>query len=442
MRTRVAILGGGPAGVVLANELATGGRFEVDLIEREDRLGGLHRSVALGGLVYDIGSFAFETGHEFLRAFPRLYELFVRVTYRRRSLTPSNRVDIYPLSLRGYLRDHGVGGLASAVAQLLTAKMRHRRRDSVSAFARYYLGDAIYVRSGLRDYIERFYALPEGQIDPEFARQRLFILQESCSLRRAAAGALLRLVGRRTRREDWRSWSAWVRPPGGFDVAYAAIREELEGKNVSIQTGRKIRSIARDGRRFVVDFGDATAPYDRVVSTIPVAAALAYIGQPLAPSEAPEYRKLASLFYRFRGDLGHDSAVLYNFTSSGLWKRLTTFSNVYGTPDGSHHFAVECTTNEAGDGTLAGLVGDFERHVAGLGLFRGELDFQGGVITDHAYPVFRRGSYARAVEARGRLNAWGIDTVGRQGRFEYTSASTTAVRARSFARTLTHSRDG
>src|SRR5262249_54046714 len=150
MAKSIAILGGGPAGVVLASELATTHRFEIDLIEKEERLGGLHRSVAVGGLVYDIGSFAVETEHQFLRTFPRLYDLCIPVTYPRMSLTPAKRIDVYPLSLRGYLGDHGLVGLAMAACHLLTAKGRYRRRDSVSAFARYYLGDAMYVRSGLK----------------------------------------------------------------------------------------------------------------------------------------------------------------------------------------------------------------------------------------------------------------------------------------------------
>jgi protoporphyrinogen oxidase len=439
MGKRIAILGGGPAGVVIASELATAHQFKIDLIEKEDRLGGLHRSVAVGGLVYDIGSFAFETEHEFLRTFPRLYDLCIPVTYRRRSLTPAHRIDVYPLSLRGYLRDHGLGGLVTAACQLLTAKARYCRLDSVSAFARYYLGDAMYLRSGLKSYIERFYGLPDDEIDFEFARQRLSVLQESCSLRRVAWDLLIRLAGQRSRRYDWRSWSAWVRPPGGFDVAYAAIREQLNDERVSVLTGITIHSIARKGSRFVIEFDDRAVTYDRVVSTIPLASAFEYVGQPLAPSDRPEYRRLASLFYRFRGDLGHDSAVLYNFTTTGRWKRLTTFSNIYGSSGGNHYFVVECTVAEVRDETLAELASDFERHVAELSLFRGELDFQGGVITDHAYPVFRRGLYAKVAEARKRLNAWGIDTVGRQGRFEYTSSSVTAERARSFARQLVRS---
>ena len=54
---RVAILGGGIAGMSLASELASDNRFTVELIEQTAKLGGLPRSVEVDGLAYDIGFF-------------------------------------------------------------------------------------------------------------------------------------------------------------------------------------------------------------------------------------------------------------------------------------------------------------------------------------------------------------------------------------------------
>ena len=58
MSANIAVLGGGVAGVVVANELARSGA-NVDLIERAPKLGGLHRSVTADGMAFDIGAFVF-----------------------------------------------------------------------------------------------------------------------------------------------------------------------------------------------------------------------------------------------------------------------------------------------------------------------------------------------------------------------------------------------
>jgi phytoene dehydrogenase-like protein len=429
----VAILGGGVAGVVLAQELAGDARFRVDLVERETRLGGLHRSVSAGGATYDIGAFAFESDHGLLHAFPGLRDVFVHTPYIRRSLTDKGTIDIYPLSLRGYVRDHGVRRLGSACLDLALSKVRHRRRDTLPAFVRYYLGDRMYRDSGLRNYIERFYGAREDEIDLEFARQRLEVMQRECSLRGNALRLLARLFARPAGPDPWRAWEAWVRPREGFDLVYRLIRDQLEARGVTVLTGRRIRAITRAGDGFAVEFDDQTRHYRRVISTIPVPAVLRYIGLPPRPGHALDCMTLASLFYRFRGDPGHDAVVLYNFTPDGSWKRLTMFSHLYGKADGDHYLTVECTLPHADGDSLAEQARGFEEHIARTPLFRGSFHYQGGAITEDAYPVYRKGKLLEIQEMRRTLSRWGIDAVGRQGRFEYTSASATAARSRQLA---------
>jgi phytoene dehydrogenase-like protein len=426
---RVAVLGGGVAGVVLAHELSRDPRFRIDLVERDSRLGGLHRSVLLGGVAYDIGAFAFEESRGLLHSFPSLQPLFMKIKYVRKSLTSRGSLDAYPLSLRGYARDHGFSGLCLAAADLAISKARYWKRDSFASFVRYYLGDRLYRGSGLKHYVERFYCAGEDEIDLEFARQRLVVMEQECSLRRAALRAVTRPFGVGARLNAWREWVAWVRPQGGFGVVYQAVRGILESRGVSVLTGRQIGSIAREGGEFVIDFPDETRRYHRVVSTIPVPAALRYVGLPPRAGGAIEYMKLYSLFFRFTGDPGHDAAVLYNFTSGGRWKRLAAFSNLYGTVDGEHYFVVECTLPPGDGSSLEEQARGFEEHISRAGLFRGELRYQGGVVTEEAYPIYRNGKLGEIAEMRQLLNRAGIDTVGRQGRFEYISSSVAAERS-------------
>ncbi|MEO6047721.1 MAG: NAD(P)-binding protein [Candidatus Kapaibacterium sp.] len=69
---RIGILGGGVAGVVTARELSNDPDLEIELLEKEDSLGGLQRSVEINGAWYDIGAFVFDREHQLLRTFPEL----------------------------------------------------------------------------------------------------------------------------------------------------------------------------------------------------------------------------------------------------------------------------------------------------------------------------------------------------------------------------------
>jgi hypothetical protein len=148
---------------------------------------------------------------------------------------------------------------------------------------------------------------------------------------------------------------------------------------------------------------------------------------------AAETLTLASLFYRFRGELGFDAELLYNFTFNGEWKRVTMLSKLYGAEGGDEYFGVECNMRRAGEVGLVELAERFQEHVGRRGLFRGSLLYQGGLLTPDAYPFFRRGRAGDILLARQALRESGIETVGRQGTFEYLHSKEIAERAAALA---------
>ena len=100
------MLGGGVAGVTVARTLSERG-VEVALFESSPRLGGLHRSVAIEGVHYDIGAFFFDDEHDFFVTFSELRPRFVAVPLRQAALTPEGRLGSYPPSVLEYAREHG-----------------------------------------------------------------------------------------------------------------------------------------------------------------------------------------------------------------------------------------------------------------------------------------------------------------------------------------------
>jgi protoporphyrinogen oxidase len=429
---KVAVLGGGISGVVLAGELARDPRFQVDLIEKTPRLGGLHRSVTLGGAVYDVGPFLFGHNHRLFKTFPEVHDLLVPVHSKYVSITPRGTLDDYPMTLRGYVRANGWPHFAYACLNILYSKVRHVRRHTLTAHVKYYLGSAIYRQSGLKTYIERLYGIPDHEVALEFAQARLSLIANWASLRRTLRRFFARQPTVFTASPV--APGDLVRPPEGFAALYQRLAELLQERGVRVLTDCAIQSVQPSPPSFEVTVKDRPARYDVVVSTIPLGAMARLLG--LQGFQDPEYVKLFSLFYRFRGKSGHDATLLHNFTFRGQWKRITTFSGYYGRLEGEEYFVVEGTLKEAVLVDLGHLQADFESHVRDLGLYCGRLQYQGGVLTDYAYPVYRRENLDRVLQMKTRLRAAGLYLAGRQGEFDYISSSDAAGNAQEVAQQI------
>ena len=423
----VAVLGGGAAGVTAAAHLARSGQWRVELFEASDHLGGLHHSPLADGIAYDIGVFLFSRDHEYLRTFPGLADLLVPARFRPVALRASGRMDAYPFSIQGYVRDYGYPRFFLDLADLLGCKWSSRRRDTFRRFCTYYLGNGIYERTGLRAYAERLYELPDREIGLELARSRLQAVAEQCSLRRNA----LQILGHWAARRDPPGQLALVRPAAGFQVMYEHIARDLERAGVRLRLRSAIRRVERSKSGFCLDLGEGSAEFDKVLSTIPVDSAAQLVGVSLP--FVPPTMQLVSLFYRFRGDTGFDGECLFNYSFGGDWKRLTLFSHYHGTVDGDDYFTVECTARDTEVVDLEARRRAFEAHIAGWPVLRGRLDYRGGAVTPRAYPVFRVGEEHLVKESRRQLEATGITLAGRQGRFEYLSSADVASRSRAVA---------
>jgi protoporphyrinogen oxidase len=434
MSANIAVLGGGVAGVVVANELARSGA-NVDLIERAPKLGGLHRSVTADGMAFDIGAFVFSEAHELIRTFPFLREHFPRVTAEMVSLTPTGRMDRYPMSLGGYYADFGVRGLGGTAIDVLTSKIRHRRRDSVPAFAQFYMGRKIYERSGLKNYIERLYGVTDDEVGIEFAKQRLAAIQDF-TLLNIARRCVRMGWDRVARKPQPLSWTL-VRPMQGFEYVYSMIQGHLEEQGVGLNLGCNVRSIRRTPYGFDVDLGGEVRAYDRVISTIPIPLAQRLAG--IQCGMKCECMNLYSIFYS--GRLAHPAAIQFNFTSTARWKRITAFSKYYGPHQDRDYWTVEVTSRDVSPAALQSMRAEFEQHARANGLIEGELQHHGEVVTERAYPIFQHGDAARLQIEREKLTAAGIDYVGRQGAFEYLASHDTATKARALAARVARERD-
>jgi hypothetical protein len=165
----------------------------------------------------------------------------------------------------------------------------------------------------------------------------------------------------------------------------------------------------------------------RVVSTIPLDRIQKLCG--MSSDAGLMTVTLISLFFSFSGDRGFEQSILYNFSHTGAWKRLTVYSDLYGKSGGREYFTAEVNADHV-SGSVETAEQDFRRHVAENGLFVGDLRLEGSHIVSNAYPVYTDKADERAAKVIAALRALGVESIGRQGGFDYQpTARVTALKA-------------
>lgn len=403
------VLGAGISGLVSASVLHDQGYRKILVIDEFEKFGGNHIDRSINGYTFDIGSFIFQDDSPLLKHFPELLKHYVPIDPVWGKLTPQGSIARYPLSIKNDILDAGVWGCARIGLSLLFSRIARRKISNARDFVRYWIGAYLLRRCGLESYMTRFFGVPAEKVDLDFAAKRMMWIKEH-----AAPRAMLRHL---TRHKSVVSTNRQMaRPRAGYHALYAVAAEALRARGTVFELGRRVNSIRKVENRFMLAIEDRYAITDRIISTIPINQALTHCGMAEDPGLASV--TLISLYFSFSGNRGFDYSVLYNFSHDGAWKRLTVYSDFYGTVEGREYFGVEVIAANANN-SLVVAEQDFRKHVARNNLFHGDLVLEGGQLVPNAYPIYVDGAHAKVKTALGHLRAFGLESFGRQGGFDY-----------------------
>jgi hypothetical protein len=405
---QVIILGAGISGLVSASVLLSQGYRRILIADAYDHVGGNHIDWSRDGYTFDVGSFIFQDDSPLLRHFPELLSRYTIAFPTWGRLNPQGRVTAYPISIKDDIVNAGPVEWIRILASVLCARLFHRKMRNAREFAQFWIGNRLLQTSGLDSYMKRFYGVAADQIDVQLAQKRMLWISEHASLKN--------LIRRILARADDRPGNCQlVRPKEGYKFLYSAAAERLQKNGVVFVLGAAFRTIERAGNRFLVRIGDRTIMSDRVISTIPINHMEEICG---LKSNRLASITLVSLFFSFSGKRGFRPSILYNFSHGGCWKRLTMYSDFYGLVNGREYFTAEVIGNHVNFSTATAEL-DFRRHVAANRLFDGDLRLEGSMVLENAYPIYSEGSSERAMLAIRALEAFGIESFGRQGGFNY-----------------------
>jgi protoporphyrinogen oxidase len=404
----VLVLGAGISGLVSASVLVKQGAKNVVVVDEYAHVGGNHIDCRIGEYTFDIGSFIFQDDSPLLEHFPEIRPLYIPIVPRWGRLNPQGVVTQYPISIKDDLIAAGPVEWLRMISSILFARIFCRRLTNAKDFAQYWMGARLFYRSGLRNYMSRFYGIAAEKIDIEFAEKRMFWIREH---------AMVRNLIRRVLKPPAKTVAniQLARPREGFACLYQSLVRRLEKSGVTFLLGEKMQSLQKDGDVFFLQTGSRRVAASRVVSTIPLDRIQKLYG--MTSDERLMTVTLISLFFSFSGDRGFDQSILYNFSHTGAWKRLTVFSDFYGKFDGREYFTVEANSDVSG--SVDAIERDFRRHVSENGLFGGDLKLEGSHIVANAYPVYTGKADEYAANIIAALRTQGIESIGRQGAFDY-----------------------
>jgi protoporphyrinogen oxidase len=297
---RTLVLGAGPAGLTAAYLLAKLDR-PVLVLEAEEQVGGLAKTVVRDGYRFDLG------GHRFFTKSPEVESLWLEVLGGELLLRPrlsriywNGRFLDYPLSAGDVVRKLGPIELSRClVSYLATVPRRKGDEQSLEEWVSNRFGGRLYDLF-FRTYTEKVWGVPGSEIRAEWAAQRI----KGLSLRTAAKDALF--GGRPGAVKSLIREFHYPRyGPGQMWEAMAARIDDLGGR---VRTDVPVTRIECEGPRVVaVETAGELLPCDHVVSSLPLRA-VAEMTNPAPPSDALQaarglgYRDFITVALVLQGD--------------------------------------------------------------------------------------------------------------------------------------------
>lgn len=404
------ILGAGISGLVAASVLVRQGNRRLAVVDEYENIGGNHIDWSANGFTFDVGSLVFQDDSPLLRHFPELLEHYIHIHPTWGRLNPQRKVTRYPISVADDILRAGPLVICRIALSVIHARLWRGQLRNAKDFATFWIGSYLLKRSGLENYMARFYGLPPEHIDLELAEKRMMWIKEHSSLR-----SLLKKM--RQKKLPHMQNKQLARPKAGYAALYEPARRGLAENGVTFRLGTQISKVEKDEQHFIVipAHGERIAA-KRMISTVPINIAHQLCG--LSQEKPLKTITLISLYFSFSGDRGFAQSILYNFSYEAAWKRLTIYSDFYGRTDGREYFAVEVVSND----TITSIElaeAEFRTHAAGNNIFTGDLRLEGGQILENAYPIYTHGAPAEAARQIERLKQFGVESFGRHGAFNY-----------------------
>jgi protoporphyrinogen oxidase len=424
----VVIFGAGPAGLTAAHELARNGVNSI-ILERDEVVGGLARTVNYKGYLFDLG------GHRFFTKVSLIERIWKEVLgddlllrSRLSRIYYNSKFYQYPLEPLDVIRNLGVLELARCGASYLRAKLWPKTPEpDLATWVSNRFGVRLY-RKFFKSYTEKVWGIPCEQIRAEWAAQRIRGLSFTAVVRNAILHATSN--GKSKVRSLTKEFLYPRRGPG---MMWSAMCEGLLARGNTVLFGAPVEKICWDGTGVAGVFaGGRRHEGTHYISSLPIRELIRSL-DPAPPVEVQRaaddfsYRDFLTVALIVDGyDLFPDNWIYVHDPNVrvGRIQNYTNWSPDMTPEPGKTCLGLEYFCTEGDDlWSLSDeqLLELGRREIGALGLAGGRLIQDGTVVrVRKAYPVYDE-RYKRGLDAiRGFLPSLpNLQLVGRNGQHCY-----------------------
>ncbi|HEV7523770.1 MAG TPA: NAD(P)/FAD-dependent oxidoreductase [Acidimicrobiia bacterium] len=404
----IVVIGAGPAGLTAAYQLMKAGHAgNVTILESDDVVGGISRTVQRDGWRFDIGGHRFFTK---VRAVDELWweilgaENFLSRPRQSRILYQGKLYD-YPLVAMNALRNLGPIEAVRCVGSYLWVRVRKpKNQDTLEGFIAARFGWRLY-RHFFKAYNEKVWGVSAAEISSDWGAQRI----KNLSLFRAVFEALKPKRFNKSREKSQMVTSLideFNYPKFGPGMMWEVATEKVTAAGATIEFDRRVSAIRHaDGAATEVVAVDGNGvehvyPCTHVISSMPIGA----LCTAMEPDPDPATRAAAEDL-RYRDHLTVALVVPQEYSFSDNWIYIHDPDVVVGrvqnygswspfmVKDGRTCLGLEYFVNE-GDAMWTksdeNLIAQGKRELHQLGLISDPLRVEAGYVVrmPKAYPVY------------------------------------------------------
>jgi protoporphyrinogen oxidase len=281
----VVIIGAGPAGLTAAYELVERYGITSTILESDDIVGGISRTVERDGWRFDIGGHRFftkvkeveEFWHEILpdedfMLRPRMSRIFYEGKYYD-----------YPLKIPNVLKNLGLWEAFLCVVSYLSVRIRPPKdQDTLEGWIAARFGWRLY-KHFFKTYNEKLWGVPADKLPADFAAQRI----KNLSFMNAVMTALM---PKRGQTDITSLIEEFQYPKLGPGMMWERCRDLVEAKGCKVLMNQRVVGVRHENDRAVAvvaqgqDGTRTEYPADHVISSMPISQLLQAMDPPAAAS--------------------------------------------------------------------------------------------------------------------------------------------------------------